>query len=87
MKKTVIISLLVVLCAVSTRAQQIYNMDFDDWSKESGTWYARMKDAPASTGRYMWERKESFCWAPADAKPQIASRQIINRFILYCILP
>ena len=53
MKKTVIISLLVVLCVVPMRAQQIYNMDFDDWSKESGTWYARMKDAPAS--KRVWD--------------------------------
>ena len=45
MKRTVIISALAFLFAFIGQAQQLYNMDFDHWSKSSGSWNPYPKDA------------------------------------------
>ncbi len=45
MKKKAFISLLAVLLAASMQAQQVYNMDFDHWSKSSGAWNPYPKGA------------------------------------------
>lgn len=43
-----ILAALAALCACQLQAQQIYNLDFDTWSRTSGTWYLYEKDAPDS---------------------------------------
>lgn len=53
MKKKILISLLTVLLAAPMQAQQVYNMDFDVWSKSSGAWNLYPKGAPDS--RKVWD--------------------------------
>ena len=45
MKKIIAISVFCLLLAFSGRAQQLYNMDFDQWSKSSGSWNPYPKGA------------------------------------------
>lgn len=42
-----------LLLTTSGRAQQLYNLDFDRWSKSSGVWNPYPSDAPAS--RRIWD--------------------------------
>ena len=53
MKRTVIISVLSFLFAFIGQAQQLYNMDFDHWSKSSGSW----NPYPKGAGQYqlVWD--------------------------------
>ena len=48
MKKKITWVLLALFVALTARAQQIRNMDFDTWSKASGAWHLHAKNAPAS---------------------------------------
>ena len=43
----------VLTCAFPLSAQQLYNMDFDVWSKSGGAWNLYAKDTPAS--RQIWD--------------------------------
>ena len=53
MKKITVISILSLLIAFSGQAQQLYNMDFDHWSKSSGSWNPFPKGAASS--RLVWD--------------------------------
>ena len=53
MKKLAFISVFSLLLSFSGGAQQVYNMDFDHWSKSSGAWNPYPKDAPDS--RRLWD--------------------------------
>lgn len=53
MKKKVLLAILTALAAVSMQAQQLYNMDFDTWSKSSGAWNLYGKDA--SSSQRVWD--------------------------------
>jgi len=48
MKKKFYLAVLIALAAWPMQAQQLYNMDFDSWSKSSGAWNLYAKGAPAS---------------------------------------
>ena len=47
MRKKFYLAVLIALGAWPMQAQQLYNMDFDSWSKSSGAWNLYAKDAPA----------------------------------------
>ena len=52
-KKTILISALAFLFAFNGQAQQLYNMDFDHWSKSSGSWNPYPKGA--GSNQLVWD--------------------------------
>lgn len=53
MKKKFHLAVLIALGALPMQAQQLYNMDFDSWSKSSGAWNLYAKGAPPS--EHVWD--------------------------------
>jgi len=52
-KKLLTVVQTILLCACPIQAQQLYNMDFDTWSKSSGAWNLYPKNA--SSAQLVWD--------------------------------